>query len=148
MTINSTRRGKGDEVIFLQLSWYLHHFFPLPSPAPSPCSGNSLSQTLGSCCGLCMPPWAPPGVLESIARWPECSHLAPGSIPASAWICGMALCKPVHGPVQTSASSMTPVLHPRNNFQEPAQTHFLLRSTAKETPQEQCPEEGMLQTQQ
>lgn len=53
-----------------------------------------------------------------------------------------------HCPVQTSASSMTPVLHPRNNFQEPAQTHFLLRSTAKETPQEQCREEGMLQTQQ
>lgn len=62
MTINSTRRGKGDEVIFLQLSWYLHHFFPLPSPAPSPCSGNSHSQTLGSCCELSMSPWAPLGL--------------------------------------------------------------------------------------
>lgn len=143
MTINSTRRGKGDEVIFLQLSWYLHHSFPLPSPAPSLCLGNSHSQTLGSCCELSMPSWAPKGPrnvplgclpsagdsLESTVRWPECSHLPPSSMAASLQICGTALCKPEQGPMQTSASSMTPALHPRNSFQEPSQTHFLLCSS-------------------
>lgn len=57
MAINSTRRGKGDEVIFLQLSWYLHHFFPLPSPTPSSLSGNGPPRGSGVLpCALCAPP--------------------------------------------------------------------------------------------
>lgn len=90
-----------------------------------------------------MSPWASVGLrnvplgclssaedsLESTLRWPECSHLPPGSMAVSLWICGIALCKPEQGPMQASASSMTPALHPRNSFQEPSQTHFLLCSS-------------------
>lgn len=72
--------------------------------------------------------WLPTagGLLESIARWPGCGRLAPSCIPALPRIGGIALCKPVHGPVQTSASSMTPVLHPTvtmKSFQELSHTY-------------------------
>lgn len=64
MAINSTRRGKGDEVIFLQLSWYLHHFFPSPSPAPFTLLGKQHPPSSGSgvlLWALCAPPGSPWG---------------------------------------------------------------------------------------
>lgn len=53
-------------------------------------------------------------------------------------------------PVQTSASSMTPLLHPmvtRKTFQEPSWTHPMLFPFAVRTQTPQWLWEGMLQTQ-